>query len=174
MEDEESLQSCALVGQLTDSVEDKVNDFLSNGVVSTGIVVGSIFLTSDELLGMEQLAVRSCADLVDYSWFQVHENCSGDVFASSGFAEEGVERVVSASNGLVGGHLSVRLDTVFKTVQLPAGVSNLDTGLSHVDRDTFTHFCFFFELENAVWRQKRVKTRSGSLETSNGSSKGVK
>ena len=144
MEDEESLQSCALVGQLAESIQHDVNELFPDSVMSTGIVVGGIFLTSDELFGMEQLAVRSCADLVNYSWFQVHENCSGDVFASSGFAEESVERVVSASNGLVGGHLSVRLDTVFKTVQLPAGVSNLDTGLSHVDRDTFTHFCFFF------------------------------
>ena len=147
MEDEESLQSCALVGQLAESVQDDINELFPDSVMTTGIVVGSIFFTGDELLWMEQLAVRSCADLVDHSWFQVHENCSGDVFASSSFAEEGVERVVSTSNGLVGGHLSVRLDTVFKAVQLPAGISNLDTRLSHVDRDTFTHFDSFFRVE---------------------------
>jgi hypothetical protein len=33
------------------------------------------------------------------------------------------------------------LDTVFETVELPAGIANLDTGLADVDGDNFTHFC---------------------------------
>ena len=32
------------------------------------------------------------------------------------------------------------LNTVLKAVELPAGVSDLNTGLSDVDRDNFTHF----------------------------------
>jgi hypothetical protein len=64
------------------------------------------------------------------------------VFASSSLAEESVEGVVSAADSLVGRHLAVRLDTVLETVELPAGISNLDTGLSHVDRDTLTLWKF--------------------------------
>ncbi len=39
------------------------------------------------------------------------------------FAEKGVERVVTATNGLVRGHLTIRLDTVFQAVQFPAGIT---------------------------------------------------
>jgi len=31
------------------------------------------------------------------------------------------------------------LDTVFQAEKLPAGVTNLDTGLTNVNRDDFTH-----------------------------------
>lgn len=60
------------------------------------------------------------------------------MLAGSSLAEEGVEGVITASNGLVTGHLAIRLDSVLQTVQLPAGISDLDTGLANVDRDTFT------------------------------------
>ena len=60
------------------------------------------------------------------------------MLSSSGLAKEGVEGVVSATNSLVRRHLAVGLDAVLETVELPAGISNLDTGLSSVDRDTLT------------------------------------
>ena len=60
------------------------------------------------------------------------------MLSSSSLAKEGVEGVISAADGLVGRHLAVRLDTVLETVELPAGISDLDTGLSSVDRDTLT------------------------------------
>ena len=64
MEDEEALQTGALVGQLTDPVEDEVDDLLADGVVAAGVVVGSVLLASDELLGVEELTVGAGADLV--------------------------------------------------------------------------------------------------------------
>ena len=64
VEDEEALQTGALVSQLTDSVEDEVDDLLADGVVAAGVVVGGILLASDELLGVEQLAVGASADLI--------------------------------------------------------------------------------------------------------------
>ena len=45
MEDQKSLEAGALVSQLTDSVQNKVNNLLSNGVVTTSVVVGGILLT---------------------------------------------------------------------------------------------------------------------------------
>ncbi len=71
--------------------------------------------------------------LTDDSWFQINENSSGYVLAGSSLAEEGVERVVTASDCLVAGHLTIRLDAVFQTVQLPAGVANLTSGLTDVN-----------------------------------------
>ena len=45
VEDEETLETCALVSKFSDSVEAEINDFLTNGVVSSGEVVGSIFFS---------------------------------------------------------------------------------------------------------------------------------
>ena len=53
-------------------------------------------------------------------------------------AEEGVEGVVSSSDGLVTGHLTVRLDAVLQAVQLPACIAYLSSSLADMDRDTFT------------------------------------
>ena len=60
------------------------------------------------------------------------------MFASSRLTEEGVEGIITPSNGLVTGHLTIRLDTVFQTVQLPAGIAHLDSRLTNMDRDTLT------------------------------------
>jgi len=66
------------------------------------------------------------------------------VFSGTGFTEEGVESIISSSDGLVRWHLAVGLDTVFKAEQFPAGVTDLDTSLSDVDRNNFSHFyCLF-------------------------------
>jgi hypothetical protein len=65
VEDEETLETRAVVCELSDAVQAQVNDFLTNGVVTSGVVVGGIFLTGDELLGVEQLAVGTCADFID-------------------------------------------------------------------------------------------------------------
>ena len=64
MEDEETLETSALVSQLTDAVKYQINDLFANGVVTAGVVVGCILLASDELLRMEQLAVRASAHLI--------------------------------------------------------------------------------------------------------------
>ena len=57
------------------------------------------------------------------------------MFAGPRLGEEGVETVVAPSDGLVRGHLAVRLDPVLQAVQLPAGIADLAAGLADVDRD---------------------------------------
>jgi len=133
VEDEETLETSALVSELSDSVEAEVNDFLTNGVVTTGEVVGSILLSGDELLGVEQLSVGTSADLIDDGGFQVEEDAAGNVLAGTSLGEEGVESIITTTDGLVGWHLTVGLDTVLEAEEFPAGVTNLDTGLTDVD-----------------------------------------
>jgi hypothetical protein len=55
------------------------------------------------------------------------------VLAGTGLAEEGVEAVVAAADGFVRGHLTVGLDSMLQTVQLPTGVADLDSGLTNMD-----------------------------------------
>jgi len=61
------------------------------------------------------------------------------VLASTGLREEGIERIVTTTNGLVTGHLTIRLDAMLKAEELPAGISNLDTTLAEVQAENFTH-----------------------------------
>ena len=60
------------------------------------------------------------------------------MLSGASLAEEGVEGVVAAADGLVGGHLTVGLDAVLQAVQLPACIADLDSGLPHVDGDALT------------------------------------
>jgi len=106
---------------------------LTNGVVAAGVVVGSILLASDQLLRVEELSVGAGAHLINDGRLQIHEHSSRHMLASARLREEGVERVVTATNGLVRRHLTVWLDAVLQAVQLPAGVTNLDSGLTNVD-----------------------------------------
>jgi len=82
---------------------------------------------------VEQLSVGTGSDLIDYGRLEVKEDGSWDVLASSSLAEEGVEGIVSSSDGLIRWHLTVWLDTVLKAEQFPTGVTNLNTSLSDMD-----------------------------------------
>merc|ERR1719263_2788634 len=139
VEDEETLETSALVGKFSDSVEAEIDDFFTNGVVSSGEVVGSIFFTGDELLWVEELSVGTSSDLIDNGWLEIEEDGSWDVFTSTSLGEEGVESIITTTDGFIGWHLTVWLDTVLEAEKLPAGVTNLDTGLTDVDRNDFSH-----------------------------------
>jgi len=85
VEDEETLKASALVGQLADAVEHQINDFLADGVVTTGVVVGSIFLAGDELLRMEESSVRTSTNFIDHSGFKIDEYGARNVLARTLF-----------------------------------------------------------------------------------------
>ena len=64
MEDQEALETSALVGKLAEPVEYEVDYLFANGVMSTSVVVGGIFLARDQLFWMEQLTVGTSANLI--------------------------------------------------------------------------------------------------------------
>ena len=144
VEDEETLKSGTLVSQFSDSVEAEIDDFFTNGVVTSGEVVGSILLSRDELLWVEELSVGSGSDLIDNGWLEIEEDASWDVLSGTSLREEGVESIITTTDGLVRWHLSVWLDSVLKAEELPAGVTNLDTGLSDVNGNDFSHCVMFW------------------------------
>ena len=92
---------------------------------------------------MEELSVGSGSDFVNDGGLEIEEHASGDVLAGTSFGEEGVESIITATDGFVRGHLTIRLDSVFKTEEFPAGVTNLDTSLTNVNGDNLPH-CIFF------------------------------
>ena len=61
------LETSALIGEFSDSVEDEIDDFFTDGVVTTGVVVGGIFFTGNQLFRVEKLTVGTGSDLqTDY------------------------------------------------------------------------------------------------------------
>ena len=81
VEDEEALETGAVVGDVADLVEDLVNELLADGVVTTGVVVRGILLASDHLLRVEEGAVGAGADLVDDVGLEIAVDGTGDIFA---------------------------------------------------------------------------------------------
>jgi hypothetical protein len=139
VEDEETLETSALISELSDSVEAEIDDLLTDGVVTSSEVVSGIFLTGDELLGVEKLSVGTSSDLIDNGGLEIEEDGSGDVLASTSLGEEGVESIITTTDSLIGRHLTIRLNTVLEAEELPAGVTDLDTSLTDVNGDNFAH-----------------------------------
>jgi hypothetical protein len=127
--------------------------------VTTGIVVGSIFLTRDELFGVEQLTVGTSTNFINDSRFKIDEDGTGDVLAGTSLREKGVEGIITTTDSLIGGHLTIGLNTVFKTVEFPAGITDLDTTLTEMNRDNFAHFS-----RKELKREREKKTKQ-KLET---------
>lgn len=130
IEHEEALETGTVVGELADTVEAGIDNLLADGIVTTSKVVGSVFLSTDELLGVEELSVGAGADFVNHGRFEIDKDAAGDVFSSASLGEEGVESVVAATDGFVSRHGSIRLDAMLETVELPACITDLDTGLA--------------------------------------------
>ena len=63
VENEESLKTGTLVSQFSDAVQDEIDNFFTDGIVTTGIVIGGIFFTRNELFGVEKLSVCTGSDL---------------------------------------------------------------------------------------------------------------
>ena len=81
VEDEEALETNTVVGNTADLVEDAIDELLSDGVVATGVVVGSILLASDHHLGVEEVPVGTGADLVDDIGLEIAVDGTGNVLA---------------------------------------------------------------------------------------------
>ena len=81
------------------------------------------------------LKLRVASDA--HGGLEINVHGTRDVLSGASLTEKGVESIVSSSNGLVTWHLAIRLDAVLEAVEFPAAVSGLDTGLAHMDRDTF-------------------------------------
>ncbi|KAL6138787.1 hypothetical protein ACLB2K_064066 [Fragaria x ananassa] len=64
IEHQEPLEPGAVIGELPDPIQAEIDDLFADGVVATGEVVGGVLLAGDELLGVEELAVGTGADLL--------------------------------------------------------------------------------------------------------------
>jgi hypothetical protein len=121
VEDQEALQGVAVVGDTSDAVDNAVDHLLADGVVATGVVVGSILLAADQQLGVEERAVVTGADLVNGRGVQVDEDGAGHVFAATGLGEEGLERAYLGALLRIGVGTTIMSEAVLEEV--PGGLS---------------------------------------------------
>lgn len=85
------------------------------------------------------MSVGSGSDLIDDGRLEIKEDSSGDVLAGTSLGEEGVESIITATDGFIGWHLAVRLDSVLEAEEFPAGVTDLNTSLTNVNGDNLSH-----------------------------------
>eukprot|EP00978_Attheya_sp_CCMP212_P001143 scaffold2373_cov53-Attheya_sp.AAC.2 len=133
VEDEESLQAAAVVGNLADAVHGLVHNVLADGVVSASVVIGRVLLAVHDGVGVVQAAVGAVAHLVADGGLQVQEQRAGHHLSRLRLAEERVVGARLLAGSVVGGHASIGLDAVLVAVKLPTGVSHLDACLAHMD-----------------------------------------
>ena len=62
---------------------------------------------------------------------QIHQNSPGDILSVSSRSKEGAEGIISSSNGLVTGNLTIGLDPMLQAVKLPGRTANLETSLNN-------------------------------------------
>ena len=61
---------------------------------------------------MEQLTVRTRADLIDHRRLQVDEDAARDVLAGTGLGEERVERIITAPKNESAEYLSLDISSI--------------------------------------------------------------
>ena len=81
VEDEETLETRAVVGNAADGVKNLINQLLSDGVVTTSVVVGCILLSGNHVLWVEKAAVGTGADLVDHVGLEIAVDGARDILA---------------------------------------------------------------------------------------------
>ncbi len=147
VENQEALEALAILRQPSDVLGRFLEQVLAEGVVATGKVVSRILFPSDQLVGVEKLAIGAHPDLVDDGRLEVDKDRAGDVLPRGRLREESVEGVVAAPEGHVARHHAVGQDPVLEARQLPTRVANLASGLADMDGDALS-------LEKTTFRLK--------------------
>ena len=82
------------------------------------------------------------------------------MLSSACLREEGIEGVIGLPNAVIIRHLSVRLDPVLETVELPAGIAHLDTGLADVKGNDFAHLHLAADIKLADISPANINTNT--------------
>lgn len=140
VEDEETLQTRAVVGDTADLVQDLVDELLADCVVTAGVVVGCILLAGDHVLGVEEGTVGTSANFIDNVGFQVGVDGARDVLAlacsvsevvrdlqyagsRTSLGEESAEAMVVVLGLALLSEVAIGLDAVLKAVELSQCIS---------------------------------------------------
>lgn len=82
MINQKALKPGALISCQSDSVQEEIDDLISQGIVTPGKDISCVFLSTDQVLGVEELLVSSISDLINASWLKIDLNGTGNEFSS--------------------------------------------------------------------------------------------
>ena len=117
----------------------RTNIFLSEGGIHLLKFSNSFYTPNFSLSRMSKIKHRTVLlSLTDDSWFQINKDGARNVFSCSSLAEKCVEGIISSTDCLVTGHLTIRLDSMLQAVQLPTSITDLATSLTDMDRNTLS------------------------------------
>jgi len=136
--DLETLEAIATFGFFPDNVEDGVDEFSTFGVMTFGPVVTSTSLSEDKVVGSEELTERSSSDRVHRSWFEIHEDSSGDESTTGSLVIVDVDSLKLEVGVTVVGTSWV--NTVLIGDDFPEFGTDLVTTLTSLDVNEFSHF----------------------------------
>lgn len=77
--------------------------------MATSKIVCCVFLATNELFRVEELAVCPCPDFIDDCWLKIYKNSARYMLSSTSLTEEGVEGIITPTHCLVTRHLSIGL-----------------------------------------------------------------
>lgn len=100
----------------TNLIQSTIQDLLSDSVVTSSVVVGGILLTTDQQLWVEELAVITSSNLVDWRRVQIDKDGTGDIFAAASFCEDSVEFTRGMESLSVGIWATILQQTVFEEI----------------------------------------------------------
>lgn len=107
-----------LTSHAADAVHDIVDHLLANGVVATGVVVGSILLAADQQLGVEELAVTTSSDLVNGGGVQIDKDGARNMLAAPRLGEEGLEGAALTNVGGIGVGTTIGAEAMLEEVAI--------------------------------------------------------
>ncbi len=64
MKEQETLHGMTFLTDFLDFIHGNLNLLFANGVMAPGIVIGSVFFASDQLISAEQLSVSASSNLI--------------------------------------------------------------------------------------------------------------
>lgn len=79
---QEALKSGALISGKSDSIQEEIDDLVAQLTVASGEHICCIFLSTDQVLGMEKLLVSSIPHLINAGWLEIDLDCTWNKFAS--------------------------------------------------------------------------------------------
>merc|ERR1719259_873132 len=104
----------------------------ANGVMTPCVVVGGILFATDHLLWVEEFSISPISEFIHNTWLKINKNGSWHVFPGSSFVEKCRETVISTSC-FIRWQGSIRMQPMFKTIQLPTSISHLASSLSNMN-----------------------------------------
>mmetsp|Transcript_22775 Transcript_22775/g.42333 ORF Transcript_22775/g.42333 Transcript_22775/m.42333 type:complete len:467 (+) Transcript_22775:286-1686(+) len=138
--DLETLENITTLTLLAYTLHDGIYEFCSFGVVTLGPVISSSTLSKDKVVGTEKRSVRSSADRIHGSWFQIGQDGTWDISSFLALVEVHID--ASQLKFVVANVFASGVNAMLSRHDLPELGTDLVTTLASLDMDDFSHLGF--------------------------------